>query len=236
MPATLQFVAPLVAVAASSLVSADVTTLGPFAGTVVDTFDQHSSNMAVQSLTVFGGLGAIENLTDGGAIKVEFASSFNGDLVVPISDMMMGQLGIAQWVFDEPVCRFGGWFENNSGADDATVAFYDADDSLIGEMIAAIPAAAQQWTWNGWTSDVPISRIVVTGNGILNGFLWYENVQADLSCCPTDVDGDGTTGVDDLIAVVLAWNTVDPNADVDGSGVVDVDDLTAVILAWGACE
>jgi hypothetical protein len=158
--------------------------VGTFTGTATDTFDQHDNNMSVQTLSVFGGLGTLENLTPGGAIKVEFASTFLNDPVVPISDMMAGQLGIGQWSFDVPVTRFGGWWENNSGADDATVQFFDADDNLIGERIADVPFLAQQWTWNGWESDVPISRIVVTGNGTLNGFLWYENMQIDVLPAP----------------------------------------------------
>jgi hypothetical protein len=151
--------------------------------------------------------------------------------------MMMGQLGVAQWVFEEPMCCFGGWMENNSGADDATFEFYDAGGNLIEQTVATIPAAAQAWTWNGWQSDVPFSRIVVTGNGLINGFIWYENVAADPapSSCPTDLDGDGLTGIGDLVAVLLDWGTADPQADVDGSGLVDVHDLTAVIVGWGPC-
>jgi hypothetical protein len=53
--------------------------------------------------------------------------------------------------------------------------------------------------------------------------------------CPSDVDQDGSTGVGDLIAVLLAWGGSDPAADVDGSGTVDVADLVALILAWGPC-
>jgi hypothetical protein len=57
--------------------------------------------------------------------------------------------------------------------------------------------------------------------------------------CPPDTDGDGTVGVDDLLAVVLAWGPCSPfvpcPADVDGNFEVDVDDLLAVITNWGPC-
>jgi hypothetical protein len=53
--------------------------------------------------------------------------------------------------------------------------------------------------------------------------------------CAEDVNGDGMVDVLDLVAVILAWGTADPEADVDGSGTVDVSDLVAVILAWGGC-
>jgi hypothetical protein len=67
--------------------------------------------------------------------------------------------------------------------------------------------------------------------------------------CPFDIapplTGDGVIGVDDLIAVVLAWG---PCADCPpvrcapdvapaptGNCAIDVDDLIAIILNWGAC-
>lgn len=53
--------------------------------------------------------------------------------------------------------------------------------------------------------------------------------------CPEDINNDGMIDVTDLVAVILAWNTADPDADIDGSGTVDVGDLVAVILAWGGC-
>ncbi len=54
------------------------------------------------------------------------------------------------------------------------------------------------------------------------------------SGCP-DVDSDGFVTVHDLLAVLEAWSSDDPDADVDGDGIVGMDDLTAVINAWGPC-
>ena len=157
---------------------------GPFLGDLTETFNQHGSTMAVQSLPVFAGTATLDNTTDGGAIKVEFSSAFNGDLVTPLSGMMAGQLGIGHWIFDEPVLKFGGWWENNSGADDATVAFYGINDVFLGEMIADVAADAQQWTWNGWESTEAITRVEVTGNGVFNGFLWYDDMQVEYVPAP----------------------------------------------------
>ena len=41
--------------------------------------------------------------------------------------------------------------------------------------------------------------------------------------------------VHDLLAVLEAWSSDDPDADVDGDGIVGRDDLEAVIAAWGPC-
>jgi hypothetical protein len=55
--------------------------------------------------------------------------------------------------------------------------------------------------------------------------------------CPADVTGNGTVGIDDLLAVINNWGQMGPNpADVTGNGIVNIDDLLAVINAWGACK
>lgn len=82
-----------------------------------------------------------------------------------------------RWLFDDPALKFGGYFENNSGADDAELRFYDASGALLGSMLADIPADARAWTWNGWASDEPFVRIDIAGNGLINGFIWYEDMQ-----------------------------------------------------------
>jgi hypothetical protein len=48
-------------------------------------------------------------------------------------------------------------------------------------MIVRDPVQAQTWTWNGWESDVPVKSIQVVGNGLINGFIWYDNVQMTLA-------------------------------------------------------
>jgi hypothetical protein len=53
--------------------------------------------------------------------------------------------------------------------------------------------------------------------------------------CPGDANGDGVVDVLDLVVVILAWNTADPDADINLDGVVDVQDMVLVILNWGAC-
>lgn len=175
-----------------------VTTIGPFTGEFHDTFDQYDNVNALLSLSVFDGHGSIDMLDPEGAIKIEFASQLGSDLVLPISDMMIGQLGIAEWKFPQPAYRFGGYWENNSGASNATVRFYDASNNLLDTLIAMVPRSAQQWTWNGWQSDVPFSRIHVTGNGLINGFIWYENMEVSFAPEPTTAAGS-------LAGLMAAW-------------------------------
>jgi hypothetical protein len=55
--------------------------------------------------------------------------------------------------------------------------------------------------------------------------------------CPADISGgDLHVTVDDLLAVINAWDATGANpADVNGDLIVNVDDLLAVINAWGPC-
>jgi hypothetical protein len=54
---------------------------------------------------------------------------------------------------------------------------------------------------------------------------------------PGDVNGDGNTDVDDLLAVLNAWGPcADCPADLTDDDIVNVDDLLAVINGWNACN
>jgi hypothetical protein len=58
--------------------------------------------------------------------------------------------------------------------------------------------------------------------------------------CYSDVSGDGSVNVDDLLLVINGWGTCAPGVpcfgDIVFTGNVNVDDLLKVISDWGACE
>jgi hypothetical protein len=151
--------------------------IGPFSGDVTEGFESFSQG-AHSSLSVFGGRAEINNLTPGGGLKIEFSSALNGNLVTPRTGAKMGgQLGIAEWVFDEPPAQFGGYFETNSGADDGVVTFFDAQNQIVGQDILRAVNVGRIWTWNGWAFAEPIQRLVIDGNGLIDGFIWYDDMQ-----------------------------------------------------------
>jgi hypothetical protein len=159
-----------------------VVPIGAFEGTHFDNFDNLGLPGAGghASLSIMRGFATVRNLTAGGSIKLEFSSQLGNDLVSPYSrPAMIGQLGISEWVFNTPVTQFGGYFENNSRFDDARVEFYGVTGARLATVTATVPRMLQSWTWNGWRSDVPIQRIVITGNDaeFLNGFIWYDDVR-----------------------------------------------------------
>jgi plastocyanin len=59
-------------------------------------------------------------------------------------------------------------------------------------------------------------------------------VEADDAPCPADVDGNGVVSVDDLLAVIAAYNSSCSCAeDINNDGVVDVEDVLAILADYG---
>jgi len=87
----------------------------------------------------------------------------------------------AEYTFDEPVGKFGGWFGSHSGYPDATVEFYDVNDNLLGSVDADIPADCE-WYWHGWeTQGEAIARISVIGdNPYGGGFILMDDMEYSL--------------------------------------------------------
>ena len=77
------------------------------------------------------------------------------------------------------------------------------------------------------------------GNSEVEGIgAYYDDITVNLfpSDCPWDIDGDGSTGLGDLLNLLGAWG---PNrghpADFDGDGSVGLSDLLALLANWGPC-
>ena len=51
--------------------------------------------------------------------------------------------------------------------------------------------------------------------------------------CPTDLDGNGSTGFTDIVALLSGWGT--PSGDVNGDGITEFQDLIIVLSAFGDC-
>ncbi len=184
---------------AAPLASAGITAIDPFTGELSDNLS-YPSTAIVPSFDIFEGAGSL-NSFDGVTTSIHYLlrDNFSGDLVTPrTGGHILGfTTGPATFVFDTPLERFGAYFENNSGGDDALVEFFDTSGALIGSAIADTDADLQDWTWNGWESDTGIASIRVTGNGIIDGFLWFDDLQATPIPAPTGLAllGLGTLGL-----------------------------------------
>ena len=71
------------------------------------------------------------------------------------------------------------------------------------------------------------------GNGRINSSATIEALSPP---CAADLDGDGSVGASDLVALLDAWGT-DPGGppDFDGDGTVGASDLLQLLANWGPC-
>ncbi len=86
-----------------------------------------------------------------------------------------------------------------------------------------------------------LTDTVVCGNNLdqiypVDG--WTDNGSNTVSDeCPicSDTNSDALVDRNDVLAVVAAWGSDDPDADVDSDGLVGVFDLITVLASWGHC-
>ncbi|MAT80189.1 MAG: hypothetical protein CMJ29_00905 [Phycisphaerae bacterium] len=71
------------------------------------------------------------------------------------------------------------------------------------------------WNYSGWNID--------------DVQIW--GIAPETNDCPTDLDGDGSTGVNDVLQLIGSWGTAD--GDVNGDGTTDVSDVLAILDAYG---
>jgi parallel beta-helix repeat protein len=140
-------------------------------------------------------------------------------------------------------------FENNY-ADDAYYSsgggMYNQDSSPMLENCKfeynhAIYDGGGMYNWNSSPTLTNTTVCANTPNQIYPDDSWVDNggnwVEEECPVdCPTDINGDGVVGVNDLLAVIDQWGLTDSPADVNGDGIVDVSDLLEVVGNWGPCE
>jgi len=196
-------------IAPTERAAAEVTPIGSFVGDKSDPLN-YPFTLIAASIDIFGGAGRLHSYNDvATAIHLLLSSSLGGDLVSPHSGTkVLGfTTGPGWFEFDEPVVRFGAWWNNNSGDDGALVEFFDASGTPIATATATAPAAGNVWVWNAWESDIPIGSIRVTGFGLLDGFIWFDDLQIAYPkpACDADLSSDGIVDGDDLGALLGAW-------------------------------
>lgn len=173
-------------------VRADIVPLQPFTGELSEPLDFPAGQFGVTivaALPIFSGAMIVTTpLFPITAVHYLFQNSLSGDVVTPrTGGHFLGTTqGPQEWQFPTPIRRIGSYFNNNSGADDATIEFFGLGGVSLGTRVATIPAPGNVWTWNGWESDVPITKMIMRGNGALNGFLWMDDLELTL------VPGPGT--------------------------------------------
>jgi hypothetical protein len=78
------------------------------------------------------------------------------------------------------------------------------------------------------TNIVIVNQVSPTAS--VASFRWVTPITIAPSC-PTDLDGDGTTGGSDLTVLLGSWGSV--GGDVNGDGTTNGSDLSVLLGAWG---
>ena len=155
------------------------------------------------------------------------------------------------------ILSYSRWYSNSFGADPGadifTVDISDDGGSTWTPLEVIGPSG--EGTTGGWIeasfalADVPgiipsnQMRLRFTAEDSGSGSVIEAGVDAivisaiecEAPCLGDVANNDGEVNVNDLLAIIGAWNTSNPQFDIDGSGAVDVNDLLIVIGAWGSC-
>ncbi len=121
------------------------------------------------------------------------------------------------------------------------VRVYDTDNDFLGMMSSPADAAGSHFI--GVWSSAPIGRINIHNPGGApeggdNIQMWVESDPCGE--CPTDVDGSGDTGAEDLAMLLGSWGPCAPDEtcaclDADSDGVIGAADLAVLLGLWGPC-
>ncbi|MBT5382164.1 MAG: DUF1565 domain-containing protein [Phycisphaerae bacterium] len=134
-------------------------------------------------------------------------------------------------------CTISGNTANDSGGG---IYCYDSNPTITGCTISGNTAISGGGISCNYYSSPTLTDTVVCGNDPdQNNGSWIDNggntVSDECPICP-DTNSDALVDRNDVLAVVAAWGSDDPDADVDSDGLVGVFDLLTVLTTWGPCE
>jgi hypothetical protein len=166
-------------VCAASLAWAEVITVPEFTGDSTEGFEDVLSPGGHPSpVDIFSGKCSMDDTL---SHTVVIADIWSGPLgsVFPHAGRWMGGTTAGSTVleFTTPVTDFGAFMTTVATVPDGTITFSDQS----GGLIASLPLSVQPltWGWQGWHSDTPVARIVMSGNaGPGFGFI-FDPMQAN---------------------------------------------------------
>ncbi len=240
-----QMVCAVVATFSIVQADADIVLVPPFTGQASDNVDDiiPPGNFLIDAqIDVFEGQATFVSMVDppnNTTIHLWGGSCIGGDCSIPRSSpYLIGSTTTQAIEFNTPAFRFGSYFTNTSGADDVTATFYDENGEVLGIVNVDVPAPGTLWYWNGWSSDVPFARIEFVGNGLLEGFIWFDDLEVNFEDVETvgDLDFDGDVDAIDLIKLLGQWGKCfdcdQCSADLDGDCLVGTNDLIVLLGNW----
>ena len=116
-------------------------------------------------------------------------------LVQPLSgNYLFGSgSGYAEYQFDDPAFRFGGYFANHSGSTSMDIEFYDENWVLLDAINESIPNDCA-WRWFGWEfQGTPVTYVDVINTANSGAYILMDDMEVIYDCDETDADLDGYT-------------------------------------------
>lgn len=156
---------------------AQVTPIGPFAGTLQEGWESHAGGLFLPQLIILGGAGTADQLGGGQGLHVTTGWGFFSTIFPHSGAKFMGGAGVNyQFIFNTPAFQFGAYFGTNADAAGATATFYDAANAQIGGPMA-IAAPMGQWQWDGWEFAGGIKRIEIVASNQWGGFIMSDDLE-----------------------------------------------------------
>lgn len=177
--------------------AAQIAATGPFAGMHSEGFETQGPVGPVICVPgrVFTGTADFCDSSGNSGVRVSQAVA-GGCQTFPHSGSFMAfGAHAAEFTFDQPAFRFGGYFAQSSGqgtAGDGVAEFYSAANALLWTQPIVAPANCN-WTWNGWqvTGIQGFSRVkitsFVTNPPWLDGLMFLDDMEVDYTPTCTSV-------------------------------------------------
>ena len=145
------------------------------------------------------------------------------------------------------IISYSRWFFDSQNSDQLQT-YISNNDGTDWVFVHSTYGTGSEWN----LASFSISDYVVPTNQIRVGFIaedsdppsvveaGIDNFQLEIIVCGPDclgdINDDGVVNVTDLLTIIAAWGSDDPEADLDGDGTVAVGDLLVAIANWGNCD
>ncbi len=137
---------------------------------------------------------------------------------------------------DGDTAVIGAWAGDANGPYTGPAYVFRYSGSRWVEQQQLLPAPNPWTAFFGWSVAIDGDTTVISAHGEDHqaGAVYVFDLAACL--CPADLNGDGSVGILDLLALLAAWGS-DPGGppDFDGDGNVGILDLLTLLADWGAC-
>ncbi|MEE9130668.1 MAG: FG-GAP repeat protein, partial [Phycisphaerales bacterium] len=137
----------------------------------------------------------------------------------------------------------GAWLDDDNGIDSGSAYLFDTTTGLqIAKLLPNDGATEDRFGTSIAISGSTGKEVVIVGawwdddNGTDSGSAYLFAAAAAPGKCPWDLDGTGSVGASDLLALLVSWGPCKGcPADFDGNGSVGASDLLTLLVNWGPC-